>query len=306
MDTTKKLIITIATVLFITFGFSSIAYATEITNIVDSESNKETDLILNINGQDEDVSQDEDESQGIGQDEDESQDIGQDHGDIHEGDIEGFSEDLLDTEAYEIYIDEQGQIFYLEKKPVEPEIDDSDEIIQDEETEKETDKEQEKKQKTAKKEKKPTYTEKELRLLASLVYCEAGNQSYEGMLAVANVVLNRVKSDVYYHVNTIKEVIYDRQWAVQFSVTKKNSKTGKSMLDKALDAYDTGKFSSKNPEAERKAMNKAIKAAKAALEGENNIGKYMCFRMNNSDAKRTKNKYKDHRILGDHVFYRTK
>ena len=43
-------------------------------------------------------------------------------------------------------------------------------------------------------------------MLASIVYCEAGNQSYEGKLAVANVVLNRVKSPLF--PNTISEVIY--------------------------------------------------------------------------------------------------
>ena len=72
-------------------------------------------------------------------------------------------------------------------------------------------------------------------MLACLVYAEAGNQSYEGMLAVANVVLNRVKSDAYWHVDTIKEVIYDKKWAVQFAVTVKNKK-GVSSSDKALNA----------------------------------------------------------------------
>ncbi|MGN0387914.1 MAG: SH3 domain-containing protein, partial [Suilimivivens sp.] len=37
----------------------------------------------------------------------------------------------------------------------------------------------------------------EVRLLGALIYCEAGNQSYEGMLAVGAVVMNRVKSGAY-------------------------------------------------------------------------------------------------------------
>ena len=37
-----------------------------------------------------------------------------------------------------------------------------------------------------------SFTDDEVELLAALVYCEAGNQSYEGKLAVANVVLNRL------------------------------------------------------------------------------------------------------------------
>lgn len=43
-------------------------------------------------------------------------------------------------------------------------------------------------------------------LLAALIYCEAGNQSYEGMVAVGAVVMNRVSSSSF--PNTISEVIY--------------------------------------------------------------------------------------------------
>jgi spore germination cell wall hydrolase CwlJ-like protein len=152
---------------------------------------------------------------------------------------------------------------------------------------------------------KPTYTQQDLRLLSCLIYAEAGNQSYRGMLAVANVVLNRVKSDVFWHVDTVKEVIYDRKWSVQFAVTIKDKKTGLSMLDKALKYYDTGKFSGANPEAEKMAMDKAIKAAKAALSGKNNIGNYLCF-TNKSVAKSVKKKYSNYKIIGDQIFFRTK
>jgi len=156
--------------------------------------------------------------------------------------------------------------------------------------------------KTKKAAKKPSYSESDLRLLASLIFAEAGNQSYEGMLAVANVVLNRVKSNVYGHVNTIEEVIYDNKWAVQFAVTKKN-KSGVSILDNALKSYDTGKFTGSNPKAEKEAMKQAVKAAKAALEGENNIGSYLCFNAINSGTKKIKKKY-SYKIIGDHIFYR--
>ena len=43
-------------------------------------------------------------------------------------------------------------------------------------------------------------------LLASLIFCEAGNQPYEGQVAVGAVVLNRVRSAAY--PNSISEVIY--------------------------------------------------------------------------------------------------
>ncbi|MCI8292488.1 MAG: cell wall hydrolase [Hespellia sp.] len=43
-------------------------------------------------------------------------------------------------------------------------------------------------------------------LLAALIFCEAGNQPYEGQVAVGAVVLNRVNSGTY--PNSIPEVIY--------------------------------------------------------------------------------------------------
>ena len=207
-------------------------------------------------------------------------------------------EALPPVEGYEVYTDEQGQVFYVEKEPTEPVIE---EVKEEESTT-----EQETAEMDSKAAVKPSYSEKELRLLASLVYAEAGNQSYKGMLAVANVVLNRVKSPVYAHCDTIKEVIYDKKWSVQFAVTIKSKKTGLSMLDKALNGYDTGKFSGANPEAEKKAMNKAIKAAKAALNGENNIGDYLCFNAVNRSTSRIKKQFPDYKIIGDHIFYRTK
>lgn len=206
--------------------------------------------------------------------------------------LEEINIEDIDLDKYDIFYDEQDQMFIVKKEP---------EVIEPEKVEEKKSEEK----KVEKKEKKPTYSEKDLRLLASLVYAEAGNQNYNGMLAVANVVINRAKSDVYSHVNTIEKVIYDRKWAVQFSVTVENKKTGKSSLDRALELYDTGKINSKNPEAERKAMKRATKAAKAALEGENNIGEYLCFRMNNKGAASIKKKY-EYTILGDHIFYRTK
>ena len=43
-------------------------------------------------------------------------------------------------------------------------------------------------------------------LLAAIIYCEAGNQPYEGQVAVGAVIMNRVKSSAY--PNTIEGVIY--------------------------------------------------------------------------------------------------
>lgn len=43
-------------------------------------------------------------------------------------------------------------------------------------------------------------------LLASIIFCEAGNQPYEGQVAVGAVIMNRVKSAVY--PSSISEVVY--------------------------------------------------------------------------------------------------
>ena len=46
----------------------------------------------------------------------------------------------------------------------------------------------------------------DVKLLAALIYCEAGSESYQGQLAVGAVVMNRVKSGAY--PNTVSGVIY--------------------------------------------------------------------------------------------------
>lgn len=270
MNTLKKLYIAIIGVLLLTLGINNAAYASE---IVDAEDVEDTYLTV-------------------------TEDLTEKEEDSNPDELEVIeNENILDPELYEIFVDEQGQVYYIEKEPVEPENDESKEELDNQ------DAEDVKSKKNKKAENKPSYSEKDLRLLSCLVYAEAGNQSYEGMLAVANVVLNRVKSKAYSHVNTIEEVIYDNKWAVQFSVTIKRS--GKSILDRALECYDSGKFPGSNPEGEKKSMERAIKAAKAALSGENNIGEYLCFRLNDKKASSIKKKY-EYKIIDDHIFYRTK
>ncbi len=43
-------------------------------------------------------------------------------------------------------------------------------------------------------------------LMASIIFCEAGNQPYEGQVAVGAVIMNRVRSSAY--PNNIEDVIY--------------------------------------------------------------------------------------------------
>ena len=101
------------------------------------------------------------------------------------------------------------------------------------------------------------YSDTDLKLLSCLVQAEAGDQTYEGKLAVANIVLNRVKSSKY--PDTIKAVIYQPG---QFSVAASGS------LAKQLANYDN--FHSNSQLL-------SIKAAKAALRGANNIGSRLYF-----------------------------
>lgn len=94
------------------------------------------------------------------------------------------------------------------------------------------------------------YDYDDLQLLSCLIHAEAGSQSYETKLAVANVVLNRIRNSG----DSMKGVIYQ---AGQFTVAASGS------LQKQLDRYDH--YSSK-------AELVTIKAAKDALAGSNNIG----------------------------------
>lgn len=101
------------------------------------------------------------------------------------------------------------------------------------------------------------YSKADLKLLACLIHAEAGGQTYEGKLAVANVVLNRVKSGRF--PSSIRAVIYSPG---QFSVASSGS------LAKQLANY--------NQYSDRQQL-LSIKAAKAALEGANNIGSRLYF-----------------------------
>jgi len=282
MKTTKKLLVTLLMTIMLTASFGGTAFASEIDQVgaLTEEANN-TNNIVNIENTDastdgENLAQDQTEDTLLETNVDEQIYLGEN----------GVYVDEHGQEYVIDFVDEQGEVFY--KRAEEATIEDTVEVEEDEQS---TDT-------------KLTYAEKDLRLLASLIYSEAGNQSYKGMLGVANVVLNRVHSDVYGHIDTVKEAIYDRKWAVQFAVTVKSKKSGLSMLDKALKCYDTGKFSGGNPEAENKSMQQAIKAAKAALQGDNNIGDFLCFQSTRS-ANSIKRKYSDYKIIGGHIFYRT-
>lgn len=104
-------------------------------------------------------------------------------------------------------------------------------------------------------------------LLAALIYCEAGNQSREGKVAVGAVVMNRIASSSY--PGSIREVIYQ---SGQFSPA------GSGWLDQVLACG---------------APSDCYEAAQAALNGENPVPGALYF--NTSAGKGTK--------IGAHWFY---
>lgn len=76
----------------------------------------------------------------------------------------------------------------------------------------------------------------EIEILERIVQAEAGGSGYDGMLAVANVVLNRVKSDRF--PNTVTEVVFANRQFTPISdgryYTVKVSDTAKQVVEDAL------------------------------------------------------------------------
>lgn len=106
-------------------------------------------------------------------------------------------------------------------------------------------------------------------LLAALIYCEAGGESYEGQVAVGAVVMNRVRSGAY--PNTIHGVIYA---SGQFTP---------AMNGKVDARYASGKIS-----------DSCKQAAAEALAGVSNVGDCTHFRRNDG---------REGIVIGNHVFY---
>ncbi len=138
---------------------------------------------------------------------------------------------------------------------------------------------------TSKKTTAKKYDAGEVKLLACLIYTEAGNQSYKGKLAVGNVVVNRIKSSKF--PNTMKGVIYQ---PYQFGVC------GNSRLTAALNSYSNNWGVSASIKAQ------CVKAAKAALDGKSATSEnyYFFCRYSSSLAKRRPNGVK----IGAHYFYK--
>ena len=98
-----------------------------------------------------------------------------------------------------------------------------------------------------------SFAEEDRYLLANLIYCEAGNQPYEGQVAVGAVVINRVLSSVF--PDTVAGVIYQN---------KQFSPVGSGRLALALARND--------------ATAACYSAADAAMSGTTTVGNCLFFR----------------------------
>ncbi len=118
-----------------------------------------------------------------------------------------------------------------------------------------------------------TVSDDDIFLLATVVAMEAGGESYEGQLAVANVVINRMLDG--YWGKTIKSVVYAPG---QFS----------------------GANSGRIEQYSKRVTESNKRAAIEALAGNNNIGNYMYFIMK---SRANYSSYKKYYVLGCHCFY---
>ena len=144
------------------------------------------------------------------------------------------------------------------------------------------------------------YTEAELRLMSGIIYCEAGSMGESARIAVANVIINRANSKTDWgHVNTIKEVIYDQKWGVQFSPIKGSP----SSLDQAMDLYDHIEDYKGSWQYDQ--MQNSIAAAKKAFSGEKVIpDSFMYFNGSIESSKaKCEAKGKDYIIIDHHIYF---
>ena len=113
-------------------------------------------------------------------------------------------------------------------------------------------------------------SEEDLNLMAAVMTLECGNESYEGQLAVANVILNRLQSGSWG--STMSGVVYAPS---QFSVVN-------------------------SPNFNTYISSSCLQAARDACAGTNNIGGYTSFRPVSNVDTSTLGSYT---IIGNHCFF---
>lgn len=122
---------------------------------------------------------------------------------------------------------------------------------------------------------KNSVADSDVQLMAACVMMEAGGYSYDGQLAVANVILNRLKSGRWG--NSISSVIYAKG---QFP----GAANGKLSKHLAAGPSQT-----------------ALRAVNDALNGVNNIGDYMFF---NSAGRANYSSYSQYQVIDGNCFYK--
>ena len=144
------------------------------------------------------------------------------------------------------------------------------------------------------------YTAEDLRYMSCIIFCEANDMGHDAMVAVANVIINRMNDTKDWgHVNTIKDVIYDHKWGVQFSPTGGSNPVMTSALevyDHLEDYKDSWKYD---------AFLNSISAAKAAFCGEKAVPDNYLFFNGHIENTRTKCKQqgKSFKIIDKHIYY---
>ena len=131
-------------------------------------------------------------------------------------------------------------------------------------------------------------TDDEMLLLAAIIYCEAGGESYEGQLAVGYVIMNRVRSNQF--PNTISGVVYQPN---QFSPVK----SGRLATILAMEA---------DPDVQGKITDSCRRAAAEVINGTSNVGESLFFRTYKPVPQLLENLEANgipYYIIGNHVFY---
>ena len=149
------------------------------------------------------------------------------------------------------------------------------------------------------------FTKKDVKYVAAIIYCEAGSQTFESKVAVANTILNRMRNtgvNEWGHVNTIYEVIYDNKWGVQFTPTKGNP----SKMDEALKLYSS-MDENKYQDWQLRYMTACKEAAKAALAGYKTIpDNFMYFNSHMVDSRiKCQDNGREFSLLDKHIYFTT-
>ncbi len=119
-----------------------------------------------------------------------------------------------------------------------------------------------------------SFTEEEIREMACVLTLECGNQCYEGQLAIANLIINRVLSGRWG--SSVHDVLYaENQFSVVYTTAYANCMAN-------------------GPQES------CVQAVRDAASGNNNIGSYLSYRALWSVSP---SNYTDYTIIQDHLFF---